>query len=168
MPLRKRPHHLVMPFRDSRCCYNPYGPHTMTPSCLYLTVPAHPRGEAGGLLCPGPGLRAACSSRNPNSTGRAPHSHPTEAPFWRRRAPTQFPALGTRHFQGRWGRCCARVPSRSLAARPQGAHNRRQARLPGMQGSWAVSRAPSQLRGATDRRPQNSSLGITGEPSVAH
>lgn len=120
-----------------------------------------------GLLCLGPGLRAACSSRNPNSAGRAPHSHPTEAPFWRRRAPTQFPAPWTRHFQGRWGRRWARVPSRIPAPRPQSAHNRRQARHPGMQGSWACPGAPSQVRGATDGHPQNSLPGITREPNVA-
>lgn len=32
MPLRKRPHHLVMPSRDSRCCYDPCGPHTGGPN----------------------------------------------------------------------------------------------------------------------------------------
>lgn len=66
----------------------------VAPSGPYLTVPGPPRGQAGGLLCPGPGLHAASTSRNPNSAGRAPNSHPTEAPFWRRRAPAQSPAPG--------------------------------------------------------------------------
>ncbi|KAK2492680.1 hypothetical protein MC885_007018, partial [Smutsia gigantea] len=54
--------------------------------------------KAGGPLYPVSGLRAANTSRSPNSAGRAPNSHPTEAPFWRRRAPAQFPATPTRHF----------------------------------------------------------------------
>lgn len=117
VPLRNRPHHLIKPPRDSRCCSSPCGPHSGAPRCPYLTVPGHPGGEAGGPLRLGPGLRAASSSGNPKSAGCAPRSHPTGAPFWRRRAPTQSPAPPTRHFQGRWDRCCARVPSRSPAPR---------------------------------------------------
>lgn len=45
----------------------------VAPSGPYVTVPGPPRGQAGGLCCPGPGLRAASTSRNPNSAGRAPH-----------------------------------------------------------------------------------------------
>lgn len=73
----------------------------MAPSYAYLTVPGHPTGEGSGL-CLGPGLRGAGSSRNPNSTGRAPHSHPIEAPFWRRRARLnlRLPGLGTSRDDG--------------------------------------------------------------------
>lgn len=121
VPLRKRPHHLMKPSRDSRCCYNPRGPHTGGPRCPYLTVPGHPGGEARGpLRLLGPGLRATSSSRNPKSAGCAPLSHPTEAPFWRSRAPTQCPAPQTRRFQAPGDRCCARVPSRSPAVRQPG------------------------------------------------
>lgn len=47
----------------------------------------------------------------------------------------------------------------SRAARPQGAHNRRQAPHPGMQGSRVGPGTQSERRGATDRRPQNRAPG---------
>ena len=68
----------------------------MAPSCPSLTAPGPPRAQAGGLLGPEPGLRVASSSRNPTTAGRAPHSHPTEAPFRRRRERAQSPAPPTR------------------------------------------------------------------------
>lgn len=89
----------------------------MAPSCPSLTAPGPPRAQAGGLLGPEPGLRVASSSRNPTTAGRAPHSHPTEAPFRRRRERAQSPAPPTRDLRGLWDRRRAQVTSRSRAAR---------------------------------------------------
>lgn len=114
----------------------------------------------------------ACAPQAPAGTqilqAAPPTRIPPRSPFWRRRASTRSPAPATRHFQGRWGRSCAQVPSRSTAARPQGAHNRRQAPHPGMQGSRTGPGAPSQRRDATARRPQNRAPGTTRDPSAAH
>lgn len=116
----------------------------VAPSGPYLTVPGPPPGQVGGLLCPGPGLHAASTSRNPNSAGRAPHSHPTEAPFWRRRAPAQSPAprpdtsgtVGQTPRSGPFPQPGCRAPARAQQA----------ARHPGMQGSGAGPGAPSKAR----------------------
>lgn len=115
----------------------------VAPSGPYLTVPGPPRAQDGGLLCPGPGLHAASTSRNPNSAGRAPHSHPTEAPFWRRRAPAQSPAprpntSGTVGQTPRSGLCPQ--PGCPAPARIQQA-----ARHPGIQDLGA-----GRVKGATD------------------
>lgn len=114
----------------------------------------------------------ACAPQAPAGTqilqAAPPTRIPPRSPFWRRRASTRSPAPATRHFQRRWGRSCAQVPSRSTAARPQGAHNRRQAPHPGMQGSRTGPGAPSQRRDATARRPQNRAPGTTRDPSAAH
>ncbi|KAJ8778398.1 hypothetical protein J1605_013585 [Eschrichtius robustus] len=146
--------------RDWRCCYNPCGPHPVAPSCPSLTGPGPPRSAAGGLLCPGPGLRSASSTRNPNSAGRAPHSHPTKAPFRRRRARAQPPAPPTR---GRWGRPRASglLPQSGCPGRR--AHNRRH---PGIRGSGAGPATGSQRRGAKGRRPKPRAPATTGKPST--
>ena len=132
----------------------------MAPSCPSLTGPGPPRSAAGGLLCPGPGLRSASSTRNPNSAGRAPHSHPTKAPFRRRRARAQPPAPPTR---GRWGRPRASGPLPQSGCPGRRAHNRRH---PGIRGSGAGPATGSQRRGAKGRRPKPRAPATTGKPST--
>ncbi|XP_046317573.1 skin secretory protein xP2-like [Marmota monax] len=98
---------------------------------------------------------------NPNSAGRAPKSYIPEIPFRRPRAPHRSWVSPTRHFQGQRSRRCAPVLSRSRAARPPGAHNRRHRTAPRNAGSDA---GPLHSDGERQARALEQSVGDTTEP----
>lgn len=97
-PLRKRPHHLVCRPGTRGAATTPVDLTLVASNCPHLTVPGHPGAEAGGLLCLGPGLRAASSSRNPNCAVCDPNSAFHRGPLLAPRSSNSIsssPRLGT-------------------------------------------------------------------------
>ncbi|XP_027828049.1 putative uncharacterized protein FRMD6-AS1 [Ovis aries] len=145
--------------RDKRAAVIPVDLTRMAPSCPSLTAPGPPRAQAGGLLGPEPGLRVASSSRNPTTAGRAPHSHPTEAPFRRRRGRAQSPAPPTRDSRGRWDRLRSPPaaglpgPARAQQAAPRHSGLKSWPRRPGTATGRDGQASPARPPGSRARAP---------------